>query len=59
MKVLKFRVWDLIENRMLQWGEKIVIAGKNLITQLNLKVTVKIGDCIKSKMHTLNTAKNL
>ena len=44
---------------LLQWGEKIVIAGKNLITQLNLKVTVKIGDCIKSKMHTLNTAKNL
>ena len=21
MKVLKFRVWDLIENRMLQWGD--------------------------------------
>lgn len=21
MKVLKFRAWDLIENRMLQWGD--------------------------------------
>lgn len=58
MKVLKFRVWDLIENRMLQWGEKIAIAGKSLITQLNLKATVMIGDCIKSETHIQNTEKN-
>ena len=43
---------------LLQWGEKIAIAGKSLITQLNLKATVMIGDCIKSETHIQNTEKN-
>ena len=55
----KFRMmWAYLYRCLLQREEKIVITGKSLIIQLNLRATATIGDCIKSETHIQNTAKN-